>query len=115
MHWDIARDTRRGYIHKLLVLAEVAVDTLADSKLIEMVSVPSENLEDYAAELFEGSLVGDFEVAMPAGKEISRLYWERVNPLSRIFDAQGVALLCALNPARHDETYAVRSRLQKPS
>jgi len=73
MHWDIARYKRRDCIHKLLVLTEVAVDTVADSKLIEMVSVPSENLEDCGAELFEGSLVGDLEVSMPAGEEIARL------------------------------------------
>jgi hypothetical protein len=63
------------------------VNAVADSELIEMISVPRENLEDCGTELFEGGLVRDLEVAMPTGEEIARLYRERVDPLSRIFEA----------------------------
>jgi len=73
MHRDIARYTRRDCIHKLLVLAEVNVDAVADSELIEMISVPIKDLEDCGAELFQGYLVGDLEVAMPTCDEIARL------------------------------------------
>ena len=75
MNWVIARHTRRDCIHKLLVLAEVSIDAVADSELIKMISVPIENLEDCRAELFEGSLVGNLEVAMPTWEKIARIYW----------------------------------------
>jgi len=35
-------------------------------------------------------------------EEIARLYWEWAHPLSRIFEAQGQALVCALNLAMHN-------------
>jgi hypothetical protein len=73
VHWDIARHARRGCIDKLLVLAEVIVDSLADSELIEVVFFPTKNLEDRGAEVFEGSLVGNVEVAMPTWEEVARL------------------------------------------
>jgi hypothetical protein len=51
----------------------VSVDAVADSEFIEMISVPIKNSENEGAELFEGSVVGDLEVAMPTGEEIARL------------------------------------------
>jgi hypothetical protein len=72
MHWYIARYARCDCIHKLLVLAEINVDAVADSELIEMISVPIQNLEDCGAELFEGGLVGDLDIAMPTWEEIAR-------------------------------------------
>jgi hypothetical protein len=103
MNWDIARYARGNCVHKQLVLAEVRVDPFADSKLVEVIWIPSENLEDCGTELFEGSLVGDLEVAAPSWDEIARLDWQRVDSLSGIFNAQGVALLYTLSPARHAE------------
>lgn len=55
--WNIARDARRDRIHELVVVPEVSMDVVADSELIEVISVPIKNLEDCGAELFEGGLV----------------------------------------------------------
>jgi hypothetical protein len=87
MHWDITRYTRRDGIHKQLVIAEVNIDAVADSELIQVILVPIKNLEDYRAELFEGGLVGDLEIAMPTWEEIARLWREGVSTLAGIFDA----------------------------
>jgi hypothetical protein len=87
MQGDVARQTGIAHIHKLLVLAEIGVDTVPDSEFVEMICIPIKNLEDYKAELFEGHLVRDFEVATPARQHVARLWWEDTSRAPSILNA----------------------------
>jgi len=65
VHWDVTRHAGGIRIHKQLIIAEVDINSIADSELIEVIWIPIKNLEDYRAELLECSLPGDLEISIP--------------------------------------------------